>query len=346
MGTRLQPVEFTVFRSRPAFGGRPLGEGHTVAVCVSGGRDSVAALEVLLALQPRWGFNLEIVHVHHGRSRSKQGEYRRRAQELVQRLGQRRGLPTTVLQTAGGGAVQTNSSEAALRERRLSALTQWQRQRQLAGATAIDAFVLAHHRDDVFETRLIRLLRGTGPQGLGAMAATATSESGLMLWRPFLSVERAALAAYLKSKKRRAGRDWLADPSNRDLRYLRNSVRHKLIPLLDQLRPGAAKAAARSLELLSAKQQVPAPGELRRQELLQLQQVSHELAGQRLAAWMLSQGMKGFSKNHVDEILKRLSSPRRKLQFSVGGRLWVIDETISLTLNAALQDGTSSPTAG
>jgi tRNA(Ile)-lysidine synthase len=97
---------------------------------------------------------------------------------------------------------------------------------KLLGEKAI--ILLAHTKDDLLETALMRILRGAGPAGLAAMPA----KRGRIL-RPLLKMTRADVTEYLKAKNI----SWREDSTNTDTQYLRNKIRHKLIPLLNELFP-------------------------------------------------------------------------------------------------------------
>jgi tRNA(Ile)-lysidine synthase len=102
---------------------------------------------------------------------------------------------------------------------------------------------LAHTRDDQAETVLLRLLRGAGRRGLGAMRARTRR-----LWRPLLAVSRADVIAHLTAH----GLEWREDPSNRDLRFARNRVRHELLPYLERhFNPRVRTTLARSADVLA-----------------------------------------------------------------------------------------------
>ena len=88
--------------------------------------------------------------------------------------------------------------------------------------------LIAHTRDDMLETALMRVLRGSGPAGLAAMPVSR----GRII-RPLLSVTRADVIGYLKEKNI----PWREDSTNTDEKFFRNRVRRRLIPLLDELFP-------------------------------------------------------------------------------------------------------------
>lgn len=192
--------------------------GERVVVATSGGGDSVALADLLARTVDRHRGELELATVDHGTRDGSAAD----AQAVVA-LGRRLGLPVHVLTLSLGPA----ASEAACREARFAAL------RAVGG----DVIALAHHRRDQAETLLIRLLRGTGPGGLVGMAWRAGD-----LARPLLDVDPDELARHVAA----VGLPFVADPTNDDPRFLRNRVRRELLPLLEQLRPGAVDAVART----------------------------------------------------------------------------------------------------
>ncbi len=109
-----------------------------------------------------------------------------------------------------------------------------------------EILALAHHRDDQAETFLLRALRASGPDGLGAMRAWRPFSRG-WLWRPVLDVPRADLLAYALQH----GLQWIEDSSNTDTTLDRNFLRHRVLPLLRERWPQVDAAFARSA-LLSA----------------------------------------------------------------------------------------------
>lgn len=107
-----------------------------------------------------------------------------------------------------------------------------------------EVLTLAHHRDDQAETFLLRALRGSGPDGLGAMRRWRRFGRG-WLWRPLLDVPRADLLAHA----RQHGLSWIEDPSNLETALDRNFLRHRILPLLRERWPHADAALARSAAL-------------------------------------------------------------------------------------------------
>lgn len=197
--------------------------GDRVAVAVSGGLDSVVLLDVLAETRGVHRGRLSVVTVDHG-TRPGSAEDAR----FVARLSRRRGLPCHVATRALG----PGATERACRDARYAVLD----------ALDVDRVALAHHRDDQAETLLIALLRGHGARGLAGMAR----RRGRYV-RPLLDAPRRALEAYADAR----GLAWREDPTNADGRWLRNRVRHRLRPLLEDLRPGASHAVARTAQRLA-----------------------------------------------------------------------------------------------
>ena len=90
-----------------------------------------------------------------------------------------------------------------------------------------EALITAHHQDDVVETMLLQLLRGSGPSGLAAMPECKQLTVGLHL-RPLLKITREQIKNYAREYQL----NWIEDPSNQDNRFDRNYVRNEVMPKL------------------------------------------------------------------------------------------------------------------
>ncbi|HWR95404.1 MAG TPA: tRNA lysidine(34) synthetase TilS, partial [Arenimonas sp.] len=110
-----------------------------------------------------------------------------------------------------------------------------------------DCLALAHHQDDVAETLLLRLMRGSGTEALGNMREIQ-QRGHYTVWRPLLHCPRSELAAYAQTHRL----DWIEDSSNADVRFDRNFIRHRILPELAQRFPNAAQRLAHSAALLMA----------------------------------------------------------------------------------------------
>ncbi len=205
--------------------------GERVGVAVSGGADSLALLHALRTLAGPRGWALEVLTVDHGLypgSAADAGFVCRHAAAL--------GLPARLcrLDRAELDAHRAAGPEGAARAARYAALE------RLAGEGGCGWIATGHTLDDQAETVVLQLLRGAGTNGLAGMAVV----SGNLL-RPLLGVRRAETRACCAV----LGLAWRSDPANADQRLLRNAVRQRVLPLLEELRPGAAAALARTAAL-------------------------------------------------------------------------------------------------
>jgi tRNA(Ile)-lysidine synthetase-like protein len=257
-----------------------LSEGKYV-LAVSGGVDSVSLLH---ALKDMPGVELTVAHYDHG-IRADSGKDRK----FVQGLAEKYGLPFVYEE----GALGPDAGEARAREARYGFLERVRRER---GARAI---VTAHHRDDVLETAVINLLRGSGRKGLTALA----SRDGLE--RPLLDVPKSQVKTYAREH----GLEWRDDPTNQDTGYLRNYVRHELLPRLDEegrgrLREiiGGLKVTNAELDRLLARQLAArlAEDRLDRSWFIGL---PHDVSREVMAAWLRSHGVRDFDSKGLERLV-------------------------------------------
>jgi len=208
----------------PELGGllRPLDPAPRLGVAVSGGADSTA-LMLLLAEWRTWMEargkdvpKITVLTVDHG-LRPEAADEAAQVAAWAAALS----LPHKVL-TWDGAKPQSNL-QAEARAARYRLLTDWCR----SGRERAD-LLTAHHLDDQAETFLIRLQRGSGVDGLSAMAPVRVQQ-GVRLLRPLLDVPRERL----KTTLLKAGHAWVDDPSNLDERFLRVQVRNAL-PVLEE----------------------------------------------------------------------------------------------------------------
>jgi tRNA(Ile)-lysidine synthase len=204
-----------------------------VVVAVSGGIDSMALL-ALFARDLAAGDGLEVVAAHfdHRTRGTESAEDGRFVEAVARRWGARavRGRGDAPAEAAESG----RGPQAAARDLRYAFL------RAVVKRTGATALVTAHQRDDLVETVLLRIIRGTSPDGLGALTPIDEA-SGLLLLRPLLPFSRAAIAAWVEA----TGVPFREDPSNREARYPRTRVRRDLRPLLEELNPRVDAAVVR-----------------------------------------------------------------------------------------------------
>lgn len=299
----------------------------------------MVALTALERLKAVLGVRLAVVHIHHGVSPDSEEmtQFRNRAYQFVreQCLVRKLDFFSNLASTEGITVLVNSSAEEELRRYR------HEQMKNLLKAQGFRALVLAHHREDLLVTRVLRLIRGTGFEGLTAMELSRGN-----LVRPLLQKSRSEIEEYARKEKI----PFIVDPSNQDQRYLRNWLVEEWLPQLDRKRPGALGSLARSLELIiaganrgRAEDEVPLsasePSVLSRVEFLGL---SRGEQSQTIAHYLLRIGARNYTSGHVNEIIKRLKSSQRTFTFVVAGCIWkVTTETISATPRGSLAQSAS-----
>lgn len=208
--------------------------GATIIVALSGGADSTALLDLLSRL-PGLSPRLVAAHLNH----CLRGPESDRDEEFVRSLATQYGITLECRRVDVKGyskREQLNLEDAGRRAR----IVFFDELRHSWQATAV---ALAHHADDQAETVLMRLLRGAGPGGLAGMSY----RNGRGFIRPLLGLSRAELVAYLTER----GLTWREDASNRDTTFLRNRIRHELLPLLEGYNPAIRERLAVTAAVLS-----------------------------------------------------------------------------------------------
>jgi tRNA(Ile)-lysidine synthase len=215
-----------------------LPRGGRVLAAVSGGADSVALLAALRELASTLGVELAVGHLDHGL----RGRASRADAAFVANLARDWGMPCVV----GRARVRERarrrgiSLEMAAREARYAFLARTAR--RLGAATV----ATAHTADDQVETFVLKLARGAGPDGLGGMRVRRPLTKQCALVRPLLTVSRREIESFL----RRQGLVWREDSGNGEDVFLRNRVRHRVLPLLEtELNPQIRRAILRAATL-------------------------------------------------------------------------------------------------
>jgi tRNA(Ile)-lysidine synthase len=201
-----------------------LPSGTPLVLGVSGGSDSMALMALLTSLTDAFDWPLEVVHVHHGLRGHDADADAAFVAEWAERLGVACRVVRVDLAHQAGQSV-----EMAARTARRSVLLE----RAEADGGLL---VLGHQANDQAETILLRILRGTGVGGLGAMRPVAGS-----VRRPLLHFWRDDLTEYLRARRV----PWREDATNDDLAIPRNRVRHELLPALRSFNPRIDEALIR-----------------------------------------------------------------------------------------------------
>jgi tRNA(Ile)-lysidine synthetase-like protein len=255
----------------------------TYVVAVSGGVDSMALLDWLNENnEGQW--KLVVAHLDHG-IREDSHEDRR----LVAGEAKRLGLPFVYHEIKLG----PGASEAEARTARYDFLRQVQR------ASNARAIITAHHQDDLLETAILNILRGSGRKGLTALGSRHDLE------RPLLVIPKQDI---IKRAQQRSVR-WREDSTNQDLRLNRNYVRHKLLSRFneadrDQLLQHIEKLRAINHELDTALATAlhiqSKAGTLDRDWFGHL---PHSVAREVMAAWLRAHGVRDFDKRLLERVV-------------------------------------------
>jgi len=311
--------------------------GSSIVSALSGGADSVALLHALCAEARPRGLRVVAAHLDH-RLRDDSAADAAFCRALCASWDVP--LRSAEADVAARARRDRDGVEQAARLERRAFL---RRVRADEGAAAV---ALAHTRDDQAETVLLRLLRGSGRRGLGAMRARTGR-----LWRPLLGVSRADVLAHLAA----AGIGWREDPSNRDLRFARNRVRHELLPYLEErFNPQVRATLARSAQVLAdesdalgraaarlvrrARAQDPGGPALSRQVLRAAPPAVAALAIRRLLAE--AGGLRDVGASHVRRLLGLVNVPAAS-----GRRLPLPDGRVALVRFDRLVIARASPPA-
>lgn len=288
---------------------------------VSGGVDSVVLFHHLSRVADKFPeMELSMAYVHHGLcSDEKQNKYRDRAFSFVKRLAEENKVPFFTNEPK-----KTKSlDEEYFRNLRDTFFS------ETMAKNRIEVLVKAHNRDDLLETRLIRLIRGVGDQGFESMSEMDLVEDK-NIFRPLLTWTRDEIENYALKYEL----DLVKDPSNKDEKYMRNWIRNTWLKDLEKYRPGAKSSLMRSLENISGflqsnlkDSQCDFSDTIDKKGILRSKLIFlNKLDQRRVFAFYLNRmNVKNYSHSQIDEILKRLDSSKKELTFRIMGCDWQVD---------------------
>lgn len=217
-----------------------LAPGQPVVVGMSGGVDSMALADVLLRL----GYDVTAAHVNYGLRGAASD-----ADEDALRTWCAHQQPAIPLRVAhhdleAKAAAEQLSVQEAAREQRYAFMT------QCADAIGADRVAVGHHRGDQAETLLLNLFRGSGVEGLAGMAPRRplAGHPTIELVRPLLGASRPAIEAYAEEREL----PWRTDQSNQAIKYDRNVIRHRVLPVIEAHFEGAGGRIAHAADLVRA----------------------------------------------------------------------------------------------
>lgn len=294
-------------------------EPGSYVVAVSGGVDSLALLHMLYARvwadrqTGRPTTKLIVAHYDHG-IRDDSGDDRK----FVQAVAKAYGLPFVY----ATGSLGPGASEAEARQSRYAFL------RQVHHSSGTRAIITAHHQDDVLETAILNLIRGTGRRGLTSL------DSHRDLHRPLLMTPKQELIDYARTK----GLRWREDSTNRDQLYLRNYIRHRILPRFsqaDQVRLRAILQSQRVTNevidrvLTNALHQQSRGGLLDR---VWFNHLPHSVAKEVMATWLRSRGLRDFDSRALERLVvaAKVAAPGKRFPVLYGYYLHVGSQHLAL----------------
>ena len=272
-----------------------ISKGDTVVCAVSGGADSMALLWALYLLKEEWELDLSAAHFNH----RLRGEESDRDEQFVRDFCSGYGIALHV----GSAQVVAGEKglEAAARDARYAFL------QTLPGKIAT-----AHTADDNAETVLMHLIRGTGLKGLGGIAPRRNS-----LIRPMLNVTRAEVEAFLEEY----AVNHITDSSNETDAFLRNRIRHKVMPLLHEENPRFAEnLSATALRLRQDEQALADLSRMEQPEVDKLRAMAPAVRTRALEAFLKESGVREPEAAHIQllESLVFSKNPSAKANFPGG----------------------------
>ena len=256
-------------------------EPGTYVVATSGGVDSMVLLDILRR-QP--GVKIIVAHYDHG-IRNDSGQDR----QLVQDVAARHGLQFVYDQ----GNLGSNTSEDVARQARYAFL------HRVRDASKARAIITAHHQDDLLETAIHNMLRGTGRRGLVSL------RSREHIQRPLLHIPKADITAYAKAQ----GLAWNEDSTNTDLRYRRNYIRHQIMPkfsinqkkeLLQHIRNIHRLHEELESQLINHLHLHPGKNQLNRHWFIML---PHGVAREVMATWLRLHGITEITSGIIERLI-------------------------------------------
>lgn len=214
-----------------------------LAVAYSGGLDSSVLLFLTVEYCRSRDIPLRALHVHHGLSPNADA-WLTHCESVCQSYGIAFACEKIVVANNQGDGI-----EASARKGRYLALG------RMSAAARVEVVLAAHHQDDQAETLLMQMLRGSGVAGLCGMdrynlAPMLFGNASLMMMRPLLDASRFELEQFARENQIA----YIEDESNEDARYLRNALRHQVMPVLEQISPGFAARMSRTAMHMQAAQ--------------------------------------------------------------------------------------------
>ena len=268
---------------------------------------------LLNVLQQFDDVQLTVAHFDHGIRQDSADDC-----QLVRQVAKLYGLPFVFQE----GKLGSTTSEATARKARYKFLRSVQK---AAGATAI---ITAHHQDDVLETAILNMLRGTGRKGLSALH----NRSDLL--RPLLQIPKSKIIAYANEHEL----IWHEDSTNQDPKYLRNYVRQAILPRFDP------DARQQLLDLITENRRINHELDEELTNQLHYQSTAHTLnqkwfislphtaAREVMASWLRAHGLQDFDRRTLERLTVKAKISDSQQRHNVFGKHWMVVSEKQLAL--------------
>lgn len=280
-------------------------------VAVSGGVDSMVLLDVIQGIP---NLELLVAHFEHGIRDDSDSD-----RKLVESAAKKYRLPFIYEHGNLGSGV----GESQAREARYVFL------RRVMAETGADAILTAHHRDDLIETAILNVLRGTGRKGLSSLQSTSE------IIRPFLNYSKQEILAYARDKQLA----WHEDSTNQNDQYLRNYIRHHIVPRLGEsgrarLLEHITKAGQLNPDidtlLIEGLHEQLQDGLLNRRWFVSL---PYDVSCEAMAAWLRARGIRDFDRRLIERLVvaAKVAMPGKVIDINAEYWLKVHKDTLSLS---------------
>ena len=289
---------------------------NNLLLAISGGADSVCLFFALKEL----GYNVELAHCNFKLRGKESDEDEYFVRELANKYGVK--YHVNSFETQKYASEQKISIQMAARDLRYKWFD------ELLAVNNLDFVITAHHKDDNVETFFINLIRGTGVNGLCGIKA-----KNKKIIRPLLEISRQEIERYLTKNKIK----YRNDSSNSEVKYLRNKIRHQLMPLLKEMNPNIEQIITNEIFVLDGvskvfQEQMTAIKErlLVQKEGIYKLNISELIELQHLEV-ILFEILKPFGFSEVDQIIKAINSQSGKQFFSDTYQLIIDREQIIIS---------------
>ena len=275
-------------------------------VAVSGGVDSVVLLHKLVSRESMDQINSPkyvIAHFNHGIRTDTDID-----KDLVQNLADKYELDFEYSE----GNLGADVSEATAREARYKFL------REVKEKHNADKIITAHHQDDVLETMVLNMIRGTGPRGLSPM----NSHDDLL--RPLLNRKKSELISYAIENKL----VWHEDSTNNDEQYLRNYVRLNVMPKLEPRTDKLLDINKRIAEIyqdidIRIQLIIPKKNMLSRSWFVGL---SYSVQKEIIRGWLVKIGINDIDSATIERLTISVKTLPVGKKTDINGKLWLVSE--------------------